>query len=230
MGALMLALAAAFVGLGVWQVQRRTWKLGLIAMVDARVHAPPVPAPGPAAWPGFPPEANQYLHVQVSGTLLNDRETSVQALTELGAGDWVVTPLRTDEGWIVLVNRGFVPSGRRNPASRSGGELSGHVTVTGLLRPSEPDGGFLRHNDPGADRWFSRDVAAIARVRGLGAVAPYFIDADAAPNPGGFPVGGLTVISFPNNHLIYAITWFSLAALSFGGLWNLRPKRRDTAL
>ena len=75
-------------------------------------------------------------------------------------------------------------------------------------------------------------MAAIARARGLSDAAPYFIDADATPNPGGFPVGGLTVVGFPNNHLVYAVTWFSLAALCAGGVWNLRrePGRpaRDT--
>lgn len=53
----------------------------------------------------------------------------------------------------------------------------------------------------------------LRKKRGLSAVAPYFIDADAAVNPGGLPVGGLTVIHFPNNHLVYAITWYGLAAM-----------------
>ena len=76
---------------------------------------------------------------------------------------------------------------------------------------TEPKGAFLRTNDASADRWFSRDVAAISAKHGLENPAPYFIDADATPNPGGFPVGGLTIIAFPNNHLVYALTWFALA-------------------
>jgi surfeit locus 1 family protein len=88
------------------------------------------------------------------------------------------------------------------------------VTVTGLLRVSEPGGAFLRSNDPAADRWYSRDVAEMARARGLDRVAPYFLDADAAPNRGGYPVGGLTVVHFRDPHLVYALTWFALAALS----------------
>ena len=91
--------------------------------------------------------------------------------------------------------------------------------MTGLLRITEPHGGFLHDNDPAHDRWYSRDVEAIAQARGLSRVAPYFIDADAAPagpddrgsSPG--PIGGLTVIAFRNDHLLYAITWFSLALL-----------------
>lgn len=139
----------------------------------------------------------------------------MQAVTERGAGFWVLTPLHTGQG-IVLVNRGFVPGDRRDPATRTAGQAVGMVTVTGLIRASEPGGGFLRANDPAADRWYSREVAAIARARGLGTVAPFFVDADATPNPGGYPLGGLTVVSFRNNHLVYAITWFALALLSAG--------------
>jgi surfeit locus 1 family protein len=92
--------------------------------------------------------------------------------------------------------------------------VDGPVTVTGLLRVTEPRGGFLRANDPASGRWYSRDVAAIAEAKGLGgAVAPYFIDAGAAPNAGGLPVGGITVVDFRNAHLSYALTWFGLAAL-----------------
>jgi len=116
----------------------------------------------------------------------------------------------------VLINRGFVPPERRDPAARAAGQIAGEATVTGLLRVMEPGGAFLRTNDPASDRWFSRDVAAIAAARGLSAAAPYFIDADAASSAPDGPVGGLTVIAFHNNHLIYAITWYALALMLAG--------------
>jgi len=211
--ALALLATLGFVALGIWQVERRAWKLDLIARVDARVHAPPTAPPPPAAWPRLDSRAEEYRHVRLTGRFDNARETLTQAVTERGAGYWVLTPLRTADG-TVLVNRGFVPSDRRAPQARAAGQMGGVVTVVGLLRASEPYGGFLRANDPAGDRWHSRDVAAIARARGLGTVAPFFVDADAAPNPGGYPIGGLTVIAFRNSHLVYAITWFALAALS----------------
>ena len=111
----------------------------------------------------------------------------------------------------MLVNRGFVLPERSAPGARWAGQAQGEQQVTGLLRLSEPHGGFMRANDPAHDRWRSRDVAAIAARRGLSGVAPYFIDADASPNPGGWPRGGLTVVRFANSHLVYAITWFALA-------------------
>lgn len=222
-------LFAGFLALGVWQVQRLAWKTDLIAQVDARVHAEPVPAPGPEAWPMVSRERDQYRRVVVRGVFLHDHETRVQAVTDLGGGFWVMTPMRTERGFTVLMNRGFVPPERRDPATRAAGQVSGPQTVVGLLRITEPGGGFLRRNDPNADRWFSRDVAAIARARGLSDAAPYFIDADATANPGGWPRGGLTVIRFANSHLVYALTWFGMAALTLIGLWVfVRERRRRT--
>ncbi|MGJ5201922.1 SURF1 family protein [Bradyrhizobium sp. HKCCYLR20261] len=228
-GTAWVACVAVLLALGVWQVERRAWKLDLIDRVDRRVHAAPVPAPSPAQWPAINRSDDEYKRVTLSGRFLNDRETLVQALTVEGPGYWVVTPLQTADG-LVLVNRGFVPSERREPASRSAGNPDGIVSVTGLLRISEPGGGFLRHNDPAANRWYSRDVAAIAAARGLSQVAPFFVDADATPNPGGYPIGGLTVIAFPNNHLVYALTWFTLALMLAGaGVQRLRRARGPAA-
>jgi surfeit locus 1 family protein len=202
-----------FTSLGVWQIERRAWKLDLIERVEARVHATPMAAPGPQEWPAIDAKDDEYRHVIVSGHFLNDRETLVTAVTDRGAGFWVLTPLVTKDRSTILINRGFVPSDRRDPSSRAAGALDGETTVTGLLRITEPKGGFLRANDASADRWFSRDVDAIAAKRGLENPAPYFIDADATSNPGGFPIGGLTVVAFHNNHLVYALTWFALALM-----------------
>jgi surfeit locus 1 family protein len=206
-----LALIAGFAALGVWQVQRLAWKTALIAQVDARIHAAPAAAPGPPAWPSITQDRDQYRRVTVRGVFQHDREALVQAVTAAGPGFWVMTPLRTDQGFTVLVNRGFVPGDRRRAAERREGLVAGERQVVGLLRLTEPHGGFLRANDPTNDLWRSRDVAAIGASRGLGDLAPYFIDADATPNPGGWPRGGLTVVRFANSHLVYAVTWFALA-------------------
>jgi surfeit locus 1 family protein len=211
MGAVGILVTLVLLALGVWQVQRLSWKLDLIARVDARVHAEPVEAP--AAGAPIDPAADEYRHVLASGTFRHADETLVQATTERGPGFWVLTPLVRGDGSVVLVNRGFVQPDRRNADTRRAGNGEDSVAVTGLLRLTEPGGGFLRKNDPAGDRWYSRDVGAIALKHDLQDVAPYFIDADGAENAGGLPVGGLTRVVFPNNHLVYAITWFSLAAM-----------------
>jgi surfeit locus 1 family protein len=217
LGLAIAAAIAGFIALGLWQLERRAWKLDLIARVDARLAADTVAAPGPDAWADLSRDRDEYARVGATGRFLHDSEVAVLAVTERGSGYWILTPLETPD-FTVLVNRGFVPQDRRDPltrpADRADGQAGDPVTVTGLLRLSEPRGGFLRANDPATGRWYSRDVAAIAQAEGLpGPVAPYFVDADATPNPGGLPVGGLTVISFRNAHLSYALTWFALAAL-----------------
>ena len=230
LGVLIIALIAGLLALGVWQVERRAWKLDLIRQVDARVHAPASPAPGPDRWATVSKDRDQYRHVVLRGTFQNDRETLTQAVTDYGPGFWVMTPFRTDAGFTVLINRGYVSTGRRAPESRAAGQIAGETTVQGLLRITEPKGGFLRANDPAAERWRSRDVQAIAAHRNLTNVAPYFIDADATPNSDGWPIGGLTVIRFPNSHLVYALTWFGLALmLAIGGgilVWDERRIRQ----
>lgn len=213
-----LAGIAVFVTLGIWQLHRLAWKQALIQRVDERIEAAPVAAPGPAEWPLLSQQAYEYRRVRLRGRYLNDRETLVQAVTKLGAGFWVMTPFEVADGYTVLINRGFVSPGNRIAANRVRGQIEGETTVTGLLRMSEPKGAFLRANDRTNDRWYSRDARAISAARGLASSAPYFIDADAiqAHFPGA-PVGGLTVITFPNNHLAYALTWFTLASMLAGG-------------
>jgi len=220
-----LAGIAFLSGLGIWQVQRLAWKRALIEQVETRSRAVPIPAPRPAQWAKT--DAQEYTRVTLTGRFQHDGEALVQAVTERGGGFWVMTPLSTEAGFTVLVNRGFVPPDRRDPGNRAQALPPGPVTITGLLRLSEPGGGFLRDNAPGEDRWHSRDVAGIARARGLQQAAPYFVDADATANPGGFPVGGLTVLRFSNNHLVYALTWFALALMLAGGLaFVLRDEAR----
>ncbi len=210
-------------GLGVWQLERRAWKLALIERVEARIHAEPIAAPNLTGASDAAVKSLEYKRIAASGHFLNDRETLVEAVTTLGGGYWVLTPFITGSGATILVNRGYVPFDRKTPESRRIGQIEGPVHVSGLLRPSEPRGGFLRSNDPAAGRWYSRDVAAIATARGLHDVEPYFVDADSTPNAGGWPVGGLTVINFPNNHLVYALTWFSMAiGLAAVAVWLTR--------
>ncbi|OLP62094.1 Surfeit locus 1 family protein [Xaviernesmea oryzae] len=225
---LAVLVTAGLLALGTWQVKRLFWKLDLIARVEARVQAPPGAIPAPDEWSDFDPATQEYRHIRLSGTFLHDKEVLAQANTILGPGFWVLTPLIQADGSVILINRGFVPPDRRDPATRTDGNPSGTVDVVGLLRLSEPKGAFLRSNDAATGRWYSRDVQAIAEAKGLPAdkVAPFFIDADKTPNPGGYPVGGLTQVVFPNNHLVYAITWYSLAGMLMAVIIVLYRRRQ----
>src|SRR5450830_2054349 len=150
-GLQVVLLLAGFLALGSWQVQRLGWKLALIERVEQRVHAPATPAPGPEQWPQITARSDEYRHISLRGHFLSDKTSLVQASTVRGAGFWVLTPLRTAGGEVVFINRGFVP--QRAPGAKAPAAV---VEVQGLLRLSEPGGGFLRHNDPAAQRWYSR--------------------------------------------------------------------------
>lgn len=210
----LLLATMAFVALGTWQVYRLQWKLDLIQRVEARLAQEPVPIPASDGWASINAADDEYKRVEVRGHFLNDKEALVVASTERGPGFWVLTPFALADGTVVIVNRGFVPGGSREASTRSEGQIAGEASVTGLLRLSEASSWILRKNDPAQDRWYRRDPGEIGEARGLSNVAPFFIDADATPNPGGWPLGGMTRVQFSNSHLVYAITWFVLAVMA----------------
>jgi surfeit locus 1 family protein len=216
-GIVAAAAFAVLVSLGIWQMQRLTWKEGLIAQIEARSHAAPVPLPPRSGWASLDPETYEYRRVTATGTFEHDREVQVFRASGPNAGlsqpgYLVITPLRLADGAHVLVTRGFVPESNRDPATRSAGQIGGEVTIVGLMRAPETRNAFTPADDPGRNAWFTRDPALIARHLGLADAAPFSIDADATPVPGGLPRGGATVVSIKNDHLSYALTWFGLAA------------------
>jgi len=225
----------AFTALGVWQVKRLAWKEDLIARVNARVHLPPAPAPQPAAWGAVSAGQDEYRPVTIKGRLLADKTILVKASVLLnildesgGAGYWVMTPLSAEDGSFTFINRGFVPLDKTAPISAPPGD----VTITGLLRLSEGGGRLFNKNEPQNNIWYHRQLPALAQAAGLppAKVAPYFIDADNSPNPGGWPRGGLTEVHFSNNHLVYALTWFSGAlGILLAAALMLRSKKHDKA-
>lgn len=251
-----VVLFLGFVALGTWQVERRAWKLALIERVEGRVHAPPSPVPSEATWPTVNAADFEYLPVNVQGSWIPGKTVLTTAVTELGAGFWVISALRQPDGTTVLVNRGFVPQDQRsrwlsdtpstaNPIPTA---ATDPVKITGLLRISEPGGGFLRTNDAAGGRWFSRDVAAISTALGLQRAAPFFIDAGlpaattAAPGSSGdvdartasasagpWPRTGMTVIRFHNSHLVYTLTWYGLALMVVVAGWYVARYERSLA-
>ncbi len=195
-------------GLGTWQMERLAWKRALIAERAERLAMAEVVLPAriddPARWTMRP--------VRVRGVFLHDQELYVGARSQRGnAGYQIVTPLRRADGGIVLVNRGWVPLDRKQPATRSEAQVAGMVEVAGIVRPIERPGWAMPDNRPAENFWFYVDVPAMARALGLDAVAPVVVDAGPAPNPGGFPIGGQTRTEIRNEHLQYAITWYALA-------------------
>ncbi len=220
---LAVLVFAALVALGVWQLERLAWKEALIAAVAARSEAPPVAPPGPAQWAGLDLGSVDYLHVRVPGRFLAGE---AHVFTDLpsprgplgGLGYWVVAPFETADGWLVLVNRGFVPEARKDPSSRSA-VPAGDLVLDGVIRGPEHPNMFTPAAEPAKNMWFVRDPATLGPALGVPAdrLAPYTIDATASMIPAdGVPQAGETRRVFPNNHLSYAMTWFGLAVALVG--------------
>lgn len=217
-----LVAFAVLISLGTWQMERLAWKNALVAQVEARVSEPPIPAPSAGAWDDLDRREDEYRPVTAQGRFDHSREVLIYTVLPetshpyKGPGFFVLTPLIQADGSAILVNRGFVPEDRRAPAGRAQGQVEGPVTVTGLMRFPEEANWFVPANAPERNAWYRRDPEEIGRAKGLDRVAPYTIDADATPNPGGLPQGGETRLSFPNKHLEYALTWYGLAATLVG--------------
>ncbi|MCB1383327.1 MAG: SURF1 family protein [Notoacmeibacter sp.] len=230
LSALVLAALAVLVTLGTWQVRRLAWKEGLIARIEARMAAAPVPLA--AAEQAFAASGDvDYQPVTLTGHFEHAGEQHFFATHKGASGYYVYTPLRLPDGRAILVNRGFVPFDRKDPATRAEGQVEGDVEIAGLARnplAEKPSGVY--DNDPAKNIYYWKDRQAMARAAGLdpARLLPFFVDADDAPNPGGWPMGGVTLVSLPNNHLQYAVTWYGLALALVGVylFWIIQARRK----
>lgn len=206
---------AILISLGTWQVYRLQWKEALIAGIEARRHAAPLPIAELARQAAAGRDVD-YVPVTLSGVFDNAHEQYFFATDDGKVGYYVYTPLDLADGRTVFVNRGFVPEDLRDPARRAEGQPAGAVTVTGLARArlSGKPSWVVPGNEPGKSLYFWKDLDAMAANAAVPSerLVPFFVDADATPNPGGWPKGGVTQIDLPNNHLNYALTWYGLAA------------------
>ena len=221
-GVLSLAALAVLITLGNWQMQRLSWKENLIATISARVNEPVRVLPAAATWPSFEIDANEYRAFFARGRFRHQNEVQVYTVLSEpkgsfgGAGYWVLTPFELEDGGIVIVNRGFVPQELKNPASRAEGQTEGIVRIAGLLRAREQPNYFTPTNDLAKNAWYRRDPAAIAHAFDLKNVAPFMLDATGEYRPDMLPQPNETKLTFTNNHLGYALTWYGLACTLIG--------------
>jgi surfeit locus 1 family protein len=200
------------IGLGAWQLQRRPWKEGLLA--ERHYRSPPAAIELPAA--GADTSQLDFRHAQATGSFDHAHEMFLAARSMNGnTGYHVVTPFKLADGRTLLVDRGWVPLERKNPPQRADGQVPGEITIDGLLRLQRAKTWLEPDNQPKDNLWFWVDLPAMADYLGLpaGQVTPFFLEAGPAANPGGFPIGGQSRTELPNDHLQYALTWFSFAVI-----------------
>ncbi len=206
---------AILVSLGIWQVQRLAWKEGVLAEIEGRIGAAPV------AIPEAPdPEADRYLSVEATGRIAPDYIRVLVSQRRIGAGYRIISPFETD-GRRILIDRGFIRTDADLPPPRDA-----DVTVTGNLHwPDEIDS-FTPDPDLGANIWFARDVPALAQA--LDTEPILLIARDMSQSEGALTPLPVDTSGIPNDHLNYAITWFSLALLWLGMtlylLWRIRRR------
>lgn len=235
--ALMLLLAAVCVFLGNWQMHRLAEKEALIAAVDSRLNAAPTPVLGPDTWASLDTEALVYQPVSLTGAYRYTQTSTV--FTSLvnpkgqysGPGYWVMTPFELQGGGTVFINRGFVPQQYQEAAALGDlhGEDPGIVTITGILRTPEKADFMTPQADTSNRIEWVRDPVRLADMvdPALAPIAPFYVDLPAGA-PGDLPQAGETVITFPNNHFGYALTWygFAVVAVVMLGFWLWRQSRQ----
>ena len=210
--AIMLPVIVFALGLGVWQIERREWKRDILDRIATNQAAAPLTFDELVKGD---PLRREYGRVRVSGSFLHDKEFYLAARSLRDkVGLQVVTPLRLGDGTIILFDRGWIPSEKKDPARRAEGQLPGNVELTGIVRRSQVKRQFAPDNDPPRNFWFHVDVPLMRQMAGGKpdpALDSFFLEADATANPGGVPIGGQTRLDIPNDHLQYAITWFLIA-------------------
>jgi surfeit locus 1 family protein len=216
---LTITAIGVLIALGTWQLERLQWKEGLIAALDAKLAAKPTDLPPRERWQRLDAGAEEFRRVTFPAEFLPGEEalvyTSGSALRPdvSGPGYWVFAPARLIGGSLVVVNRGFVPDGKRDPQTRKEGQPSGVVEIVGAMRWPEQRGQFTPKDEPEKNLWFDRDPATMAAAKHWGTIAPFYIDMEAPQAAGGLPKAGPLKASLPNNHLQYAVTWYGLAAV-----------------
>ena len=229
---------AVLIALGTWQIERKAWKEALNASLTDRLAAPPQALSSAKDWSKFDPSRDEYRRVKFTANFENAREALVFAAATAfrpdvaSPGYWVFTPARLADGSVIVVNRGFVPDARREPKSRPQGQIAETVEITGALRWPDERHWFTPADDASHNLWFTRDPAGIAAAKGLDprtdAVAPFYVEQETPPPPGGLPQPGKLVVALPDNHLQYALTWYGLAAVlaAVFGFWAATADQR----
>jgi surfeit locus 1 family protein len=229
----VLVSVTGLIWLGTWQLERLRWKEGLIADLESKLSAKPVELPPRERWSHLSAAGDEFRRVAFPAEFLPDQEALVYSSGSslrpdaAGPGYWIFSLARLLGGSVVVVNRGFVPDGKQDSKTRAEGQPKGVVEIVGVMRWPETRGQFTPADEPAKNLWFARDPASMAVAKKWGTIAPFYIDQEAPPAPGGWPKVGPLKASLPNNHLQYAVTWYGLAlVVLISAAFFLRVRRR----
>lgn len=216
-----LVALAILLSLGFWQLDRKAWKEDLLRQIETRAHQAPGAIAPEGDWPSWRAAEGEFRRVEIEGVLQPDKVIALHGLAELRArqatqGFYLFAPLRLADGALVMINLGFAPTELRDQAVAAMRSWPQQARIVGLVRAPETRDLFVPENDAAHEAWWVRNLDDIRRARGLERLAPFYVDADSTPNPGGWPKGGQTQLTLRNHHLQYALTWFGLATTLIG--------------
>ncbi len=207
-----LAALVVLIGLGTWQLDRRVSKQQVIETRAERITAPTLSNPDVAAASDATLDSIEYRPIRLTGRFDDHRTLKLLSRTRDGrAGFHVVTPLVTDSGTTILIDRGWVPVGGDNDITPP---PAGPVIVDGYLRRFAAPGRFTPDNQPAAGAWYYLDRDQIAASTGMTALALFYVQRAPGAGPAGpYPAGAVPTVALRNPHLQYAITWYALAVV-----------------
>ena len=195
---------AILLSLGVWQMKRLAWKNAVLSSIENKILAPVIDVPQ-----SVEPQAHSLLPVNAQGRYIGSTVRVLVSQKIYGAGYRLITAFELTDGRTIMVDRGFTSVRATMPSTPDGlGQVIGN-----LQWPEEVDG-FTPSNDLEANIWFARDVPSLAAHLNAEPILlvlreSSFAKDDATPLP-------KMVANIPNDHLNYAITWFSLALIWLG--------------
>jgi cytochrome oxidase assembly protein ShyY1 len=232
-GVFTLAMVAIFLGLGLWQLQRRVEKHALIAALEARLAAEPEPLMPAPQWSALSPGRDEFRRVRFTATYESRLDAMVYSSGSAirpdvsGPGTWAFLPAQLPGGETVAVNAGFIPNTMqdRGLQDRAVAKLvtGKPVVMTGYLRFPEAAGVLTPNAEQAKRLWFARDHLAMAQALGWDKVAPFYVDLEQPVPPNGIPKPGPLDVHLKDDHMQYAITWFTLAGavvIAFGFWWQ----------
>ena len=203
--------------LGKWQLDRLNWKQAILDDITVRISELPVPVPQTPS-----PDQDKYLPVQASGKVGSEYIRILSSQKIIGAGYRIISPFET-EGRRLLLDRGFLKI-----EDKVSDQTLDIRTVEGNLHwPQEVDS-FTPKADIENNIWFAREVSALADA--LKTEPILIIASDISPRDGKVTPLAVDTKGIPNDHLQYAITWFSLAAvwiiMSLAFLWRTQNRNK----
>jgi surfeit locus 1 family protein len=226
LGIFTLLILTLLIGLGVWQLQRRTEKHALIAALSERLAAAPEDLPPVAQWSALTPAQDEFRRVRFSAIYESRPDAMVYSSGSAirddisGPGTWAFMPARLPQGESVVVNTGFVQNTMQDRAQEDRAVTplvtGAPVMLTGYIRFPESAGALTPSENLAKRLWFARDHRSMAQTLGWAEdgrqIAPFYIDLESPVPPSGVPKPGPLSVNLKDDHLQYAITWFGLAA------------------